>query len=357
MHDRLQTGRSRVPERAGGKAVAARLAGSPWLIPALLGGTAALVAATLYTRRQTADAESAFPPVGRFMNVDGVRLHYIERGRGDPLVLLHGNGSMLQDFVVSGIVDRLARNYRVIVFDRPGFGYSSRPRRLWTPRAYARLFAKALMVLEVRDAVVLGHSWGTLIALALAMEEPTLVRGLVLLSGYYYPTARADVVLFSAPAIPVVGDIVRHTISPLIAKALLPKLIRKIFAPAPVPRRFEERFPKAMILRPLQLRAASEDTALMIPAAMELQGHYAEVTAPTVIVAGDADEIVDTHRQSERLQDDLPNSVFIALPGVGHMVQYLDPDAVVQAVDGAALRSRARSPASPPSMAAQAGAA
>lgn len=340
MHNRLQTGNSRVPERAGGKAVAARLASSPWLIPTLLGGAAALVAATLYTRRQTADAEGTFPPVGRFMKVDGVRLHYIERGRGDPLVLFHGNGSMLQDFTVSGIVDRLAQNYRVIVFDRPGFGYSSRPRRLWTPRAYARLFAKALTLLGVRDALVLGHSWGTLIALALALEEPALVRGLVLLSGYYYPTARADVVLFSSPAIPVIGDIMRHTVSPLIAKALLPKLIRKIFAPAPVPKRFEEHFPKAMVLRPLQLRAASEDTALMIPAAMDLQNHYAEVTAPTVIVAGDADEIVDTHRQSERLQDDLPNSVFMALPGVGHMVQHLDPDAVVQAVDGAALRSR-----------------
>ncbi|MCB8820393.1 alpha/beta fold hydrolase [Microvirga rosea] len=301
-----------------------------------------MAGASLYVRKMTADAEREHPPVGRFMNVDGVRLHYIERGKGDPLVLLHGNGSLIQDFMVSGIVNRLAKDHRVIVFDRPGFGYSSRPRRLWTPRAYARFFAEALRLLNVKNATVLGHSWGTLIALAMALETPALVRGLVLLSGYYYPTARADVVLFSPPAIPGIGDLMRHTVSPIVTQLILPKLLRKIFAPAPIPQRFDELFPKALILRPLHLRAASEDTALMIPAAMELQRYYPEITVPTVILAGGDDEIIDTHRQSERLQNDLPNSVFMALPGLGHMIHHMNPDAVIQAVDGVAARARTR---------------
>ncbi|QFU15751.1 alpha/beta fold hydrolase [Microvirga thermotolerans] len=353
MRDRPQTGYSRAPSVPVRNGAAA---GPAWLVPAVLGG-AALGAAALYALKQTADAEREHPPVGRFMNVDGVRLHYVERGRGQPLVLLHGNGSLLQDFLISGIVDRLAKNYRVIVFDRPGFGYSSRPRRLWTPRAYARLFAQALDLLNVESALVLGHSWGTLIALSLALEEPALVRGLVLLSGYYYPTARADVVLFSPPAIPVFGDLLRHTVEPLLAKAILPKLIRKIFAPAPVPRRFEERFPRSLVLRPSQLRAIAEDTALMIPAAMDLQSRYGEIAVPAVIMAGDADEIVDPGRQSERLQRDLPNSVYMALPGLGHMIQHLDPEAVVQAVDGAAQRARVRPRVAAPGRAAQPSAA
>ncbi|MBZ6076059.1 alpha/beta fold hydrolase [Microvirga puerhi] len=353
-----ETGDRRALYRPQGRAVSSHLPSSSWLVPAVVGGVAAVAAAAaLYVRRQTAEAEQENPPIGRFMNVDGVRLHYIERGSGEPLVLLHGNGSMIQDFLLSGIVDRLARNYRVIVFDRPGFGYSSRPRRLWTPRAYARLFAEALNMLGVRNALVLGHSWGTLIALAMALEAPALVRGLVLLSGYYYPTARADVVLFSSPAIPVIGDFMRHTISPLVTQMILPKLIRKIFAPAPVPQRFDEHFPKALVMRPLHLRAASEDTALLIAATMDLQGHYPEVTVPTVIVAGEDDEIVDTHRQSERLQDDLPNSVFMALPGLGHMIQHLDAEAVVQAVDAAALKAKARPRMGAPALVEQPGAA
>ena len=177
-----------------------------WLAPVLLGSAAALGGAVIYNRWQARDAERQYPPIGRFLDVDGVRLHYIERGQGDPLVLIHGNGTMIQDFTVSGLVDRLADRYRVIVIDRPGYGYSSRPRQLWTPYAHARLFREALAQLGVEQAVVYGHSWGTLVAMALALEFPSLVRGLVLGSGYYYPTLRADTFLFSPPAIPVIGD-------------------------------------------------------------------------------------------------------------------------------------------------------
>ena len=151
-----------------------------------------LGAAVLYNRQRARAAERKTPPIGRFLDVDGVRLHYIERGEGEPIVLIHGNGTMIQDFTVSGLVDRLAERYRVIVIDRPGYGYSSRPRQLWTPRAHAKLFQRALGQLGVEQAVVLGHSWGTLVAVALALESPSLVRGLVLASGYYYPTLRAD---------------------------------------------------------------------------------------------------------------------------------------------------------------------
>jgi pimeloyl-ACP methyl ester carboxylesterase len=83
--------------------------------------------------------------------VDGVRLHYVEQGTGEPLVLLHGNGSMIQDFATSGLVKTAAETYRVIVFDRPGFGYSNRPRgKVWTPDAQASLLRHALARLGFR---------------------------------------------------------------------------------------------------------------------------------------------------------------------------------------------------------------
>src|SRR6202044_630757 len=126
---------------------------------------------------------------------------------GTALVLLHGNGSMIQDFESSGLIDLAAKNYRVIVFDRPGFGHSDRPRNVvWTPAAQAELIKEALERLGVSNAVILGHSWGASVAVALALKYPNLVRGLVLASGYYYPTARGDVVALSAPALPLVGD-------------------------------------------------------------------------------------------------------------------------------------------------------
>jgi pimeloyl-ACP methyl ester carboxylesterase len=304
-----------------------------WLAPALAGTVAALGAAAVYNHKQTRAAERHYPPIGRFLDVDGVRLHYIERGQGDPLMLIHGNGTMIQDFTVSGLVDRLAGRYRVIVIDRPGYGYSSRPRRLWTPRAHARLFRKALAQLGVTQALVYGHSWGTLVAAALALEFPSVVRGLVLGSGYYYPTLRADTFLLSPPAIPVIGDAMRYTVSPVLARAILPAMIRRVFQPAAVPERFDRQFPKALMLRPLQLRAAAEDAALMAPSAMELRRHYHELTVPVTIITGADDQIADVDRQSARLHRELPHSEFIVLPGLGHMIHHLAPDVVIQEID------------------------
>jgi pimeloyl-ACP methyl ester carboxylesterase len=321
---------------------------SSWVGPALIGSAAILGAAAIYNTRRARDAEHKHPPIGRFLEVNGVRLHYIDRGQGDPVVLIHGNGTMIQDFTVSGLVDQLAVRHRVIVFDRPGYGYSSRPRALWTPRAQALVLEKGLQQLGIGQAVVLGHSWGTLVAVALALQAPTLVSSLVLGSGYYYPTLRADVLLQSPPAIPLLGDVMRYTISPPIARLMLPRTIRKAFEPMPVPQHFHSRFPKQLIVRPSQLRASAEDAAFMSPAAMELQHHYRDLTMPVLIVTGADDQIADVGRQSHRLHRELHGSGFILLPGFGHMIHHSAPFEVGQAIERAAhsgvALSRRRAP-------------
>lgn len=312
-----------------------------WLAPVLLGSAAALGASALYAVAKTREAEHRYPPIGRFMTVNGVRLHYLERGEGEPLVLIHGNGTMIQDFLISGIVDELAKRYRVIIIDRPGYGYSERPRAFWTPRAHAILFQAALEHLGVSRAVVLGHSWGSLVAVALALQAPHLVRSLVLASGYYYPTLRADVILTLPPAIPVIGDVMRYTVSPLVGRVLLPGMIKAMFAPAEVPERFDREFPKALMLRPSQLRASAEDAALMTPSVLELQDHYRELRLPVVIIAGADDQIADVGRQSERLHHEVADSEFIVVPGMGHMIHHLAPEQVIKAVDRASRRAHA----------------
>jgi pimeloyl-ACP methyl ester carboxylesterase len=267
------------------------------------------------------------------MTVDGVRLHYLEQGSGSPVVLFHGNGALVEDMLVSGIVERLVSRHRVIVIDRPGFGYTARPRtRLWSPQAQAELLWKALARLGVGKAVVLGHSWGTLVALSLALEHPSFVAGLVLVSGYYYPTARMDVPLVSGPAIPVIGDVMRYTVSPAVSAALLPEIYEKLFEPAPVPERFWREFPHALILRPWQLRASSADAAMMIPSAAVLEQRYGELSAPTIVVTGRDDQIVDVDRHARRLHRELAGSELIEVPGAGHMVHHLAPDRIADAV-------------------------
>jgi len=293
----------------------------------------ALATLALVNRRLARNAENDNPPAGQFLETGGVRLHYVERGSGAPLVLLHGNGSMIQDFESSGLIDLAARNYRVIVFDRPGFGHSDRPRNVvWTPAAQAELINSALERLGVAHAIVLGHSWGASVAVALALKYPRLVQGLVLASGYYYPTFRPDVVAVSAPAVPLVGDVLRYTISPVVSRVMWPLLMTKIFGPRSVPEKFEG-FPKEMALRPSQIRASAAESALMIPDAFQFRDQYPNLKMPVVIVAGEEDRLVDIDTQSERLHRDVPQSRFHRVPATGHMIHQTATGVVMSAID------------------------
>jgi pimeloyl-ACP methyl ester carboxylesterase len=299
----------------------------------------ALAVLALVNRRLARNAENDNPPAGQFLEINGVRLHYVERGSGPPLVLLHGNGSMIQDFESSGLIDLAARNYRVIVFDRPGFGHSDRPRNVvWTPAAQAELINSALERLGVAHAIVLGHSWGASVAVALALKYPRLVQGLVLASGYYYPTLRPDVVAVSAPAVPLMGDLLRYTIAPIVSRLMWPLMLTKIFDPRSVPEKFEG-FPKEMALRPSQIRASAAESALMIPDAFHYRDEYVNLKMPMVIVAGEEDRLVDIDTQSERLHHDVPQSRFHRVPGTGHMIHQTATGVVMSAIDEVAARS------------------
>lgn len=317
-----------------------RGAPSDRLLLAAAGGVAALAGTAALVARSARAAERAHPPTGRFVTVDGVRLHYVERGSGPPVVLLHGNGVTAQDWEVSGVLDGLAAHHRTIAFDRPGYGYSERPRgTVWTPVAQAELVRAALAQLGVVRPTVVAHSWGTLVALALALDHPQDVARLVLLSGYYFPSLRLDVPLQGAPATPLLGDLLRYTVSPLVGRLLAPVLVKQLFAPAPVPARFA-RFPLSLSLRPSQLRAAAEEALLMVPSAMLLQARYDELEPPVAIVAGGGDRIADPGAQSNRLANAVLGRHAELIAGAGHMVHYFAPERVLAAVDPQAAAPR-----------------
>lgn len=295
--------------------------------------TAILGATALFNRTNARQAEADSPPVGKFIEVDGVRLHYVDQGKGPAVVLLHGNSVMLQDFEVSGVLGLAAKHHRVIAFDRPGFGYSHRPRTtVWTPAAQAKLVAHALEQLGVGPAVIVGHSWGTIVALNMALDHAKAVAGLVLISGYYYGSARPDVVPSSIPAIPLIGDIIANTTAPLTGLLIGPAGIKASFAPAPVSNKFDE-FPKALALRPSQLRATAADTAMMIPGAIAISGRYAELRLPVVIMAGEGDLIVHINKHAERLAYDIAGAELRTVPKQGHLLHYAYPEQVVTAIN------------------------
>jgi pimeloyl-ACP methyl ester carboxylesterase len=214
-----------------------------------------------------------------------------------------------------------------------------RPRNVvWTPEAQADLFKKALDRLSVQRAIVLGHSWGASVAVALAIRHPSFVDALVLASGYYFTTARADVAASSVPAIPGLGDIISYTISPILSRLMWPVMLRKVFGPRSVPEKFAG-FPKEMAVRPSQIRASAAETALMIPAAFASSKTYSELEMPTIILAGEDDRLVDINEQSVRLHDEVKQSRLHRIAGAGHMIQQSATPDLMAAINEAAAET------------------
>jgi pimeloyl-ACP methyl ester carboxylesterase len=302
-------------------------------------GTVALAALAFGNHLVARRTERRHPPQGAFIEVDGVRLHYSDRGEGSPVVLIHGNAVTGDDWNTSGVADLLLPNHRVIIFDRPGFGYSERPRgHLWSAAQQGELLHKAMRQLGVERPVVVGHSWGTIVALALAERHQAELAGLVLVSGYYFWTLRPDALLVTLGALPIVGDVLRYTVLPLLGWLQMPLLRRAIFSPARMPVRFQAEYSPAMALRPSQIRATLVDGALMIPGALALRGHYKDLTLPVVIIAGEGDKIV-FKRRSKRLQDSIRGSLLQIIEGAGHMVHHLAPQRVAEAVESVAAKA------------------
>jgi pimeloyl-ACP methyl ester carboxylesterase len=280
---------------------------------------------------------------GQYITVDGTRLHYVDHGKGTPVILLHGNGSMVGDFISSGIVEHLGRGYRVVAFDRPGFGYSERPStRKWCAVEQAKLFLRAWQFLDIERPVVVGHSWGSLVALAAALETENRIKGLVLLSGYYYPTPMAGLTSRTSQSLSVLPGMLREALMPIAWRLAAPGAVERIFAPCAVPERFRKFYSLPDALRPSQMRTVREEAAMLPEMTQHLSALYKGLDVPVRLLAGSDDGIVDTDAHSVRLQRELAQSTLKVIPRCGHMVHHAAPNEVARAIVGLSHVEQAR---------------
>jgi pimeloyl-ACP methyl ester carboxylesterase len=281
---------------------------------------------------KTREIEQRMRPKGRFAHIDGVRLHYLDVGSGDPVVLIHGNTVSSEDWLMSGVLDRLAGRYRVIAPDRPGLGHSERPRdRLWTPAKQAAVIAQLLDQLAIEPAIIVAHSLGVQTALELALQRPQRVRGLVLMSGYYRPTPRLDSLVLGFSALPIVGDLWRYTLANPIGQMTIDAAAKAMFSPMDPPAQFTRDVLEPG-LRPLQTRAIAEDSVYMLMQAGALRARLEEIAAPIVLIAGTDDRVVPPEHQSAQIARELMDATLHELPGKGHMLHYSCLDEIVAAI-------------------------
>lgn len=110
--------------------------------------------------------------------VNGIRLHYVQGGQGDPVMLLHGWPTSWYEWRRVMLI--LAKHYTVIAVDMRGLGDSDKPPAGYDKRTMASDIYQLCQQLGFQHISLVGHDWGTSVAFALAHEHPELIRSLVL---------------------------------------------------------------------------------------------------------------------------------------------------------------------------------
>jgi pimeloyl-ACP methyl ester carboxylesterase len=280
-----------------------------------------------------AAAPTSYPPIGEFVTVGGLRIHYVARGGGVPVVLLHGASGNLRDFTFS-LVDRLAAlGLRPVAFDRPGLGYSDRaPVSGWSPLTQARVLRAAADQLGLERPIVLGHSWGGAAAMAWAVEAPGAVRGVVSLAGATYPWGGGVGLIYDLAATDVLGPVVSGVARLLIDGTSPDAVVGRIFRPNAMPPGYAEYIGVPLALRSDAFRNNAEDLTHLNAELAALAPRYKGLPMPVEAVHGGADETVWASVHSEPLSRDVARGRLTILPGVGHMPHHVDEDAAVEAI-------------------------
>lgn len=290
-------------------------------------------------------AEFQHPPIGQFVTVDGVRLHYVSKGSGRPVVFIHGNDGMVLDFDLA-VLGAAAAKYRAIAFDRPGHGYSQRESdRIATLEVQSRLIHDALQKLGIKRPMIVGHSWGGALALDYALKYPDDTAGIVLLSGVAYKTADTgphaqDLI----ELVPVVGDLLISSFV-VTARPWVEQATAQAFWPQTAPRKYVEGY-SALVLRPGQIKAYAQDELTLNDTLTANSSHYGEIRVPVVIVTGDLDIIVPPDLHAKPLHEAISNSSMIVIPGAGHQIELVRVDPIINAIDQAWMKVDAANPTS-----------
>jgi pimeloyl-ACP methyl ester carboxylesterase len=289
----------------------------------------------LFTRLTARQVEALAPPIGRFLEVDGARLHYLDRGAGPVVVLVHGLGGNLRNFYA--VVDELAATCRVIAVDRPGSGYSTMISGAHPPlRAQATIIARFCGKLGLDRALLVGHSLGGALSLALALDHPDCVGALVLISTLSQEQ-RERPAIFKALNIhsPTLRWLIAWTLMAPLGKLAHHATLQAVFAPELVPKSFDAESGAGLGLRPDNFIAASQDMITVSDELALMTPRYPSLAIPVDVIFGRQDPILNYREHGERLVAALPNARLHLIDG-GHMIPITVPDQVVHLIRQAA---------------------
>lgn len=310
------------------------------LIVILLAGFAAL---TLWrAARNEAEAQRAYPPVGRILTVEGHAVHAYVRGTGPDLVLIHGSSGNLRDFTYR-MVDALSDRYRVIAFDRPGLGYSDPISGTGTTLSeQAAVLAGAARQLGAERPIVLGQSLGGAVALAWAVEHPDRLSALVTVSGVAYPWETGLGTYYTVLSSWAGRNIVIPLITAWIGDARIRATIASVYAPLPVPEGYGDHIGDRLTVQRDAMRANALQRRGLLDWVTAQAPHYGDIAVPVEIVHGRDDTTVPLEVHALPLSEAIADAHLRVLETSSHMPHHTHMTEVIAAIDRAADRAGLR---------------
>ncbi len=309
---------------------------------AAVGGLAAASALLwAFSARITRRIEAAVPINGRFVVVGGERLHYCEEGSGPPLVMIHGlmGNSRNLTYALSG---QLRKRFRVITLDRPGSGYSTRHAGTAADLpAQARQIAAFINALGLDKPLVLGHSLGGALALALALDHPHAVGGLVLVAPLTHPQRRLPLVFLGLAVRPAwLRRWLAHTLALPIGLLTQASVVKAVFAPDAAPADFATRGGGLLGMRPNNFYAASTEINQVNAHLPQMVERYPQLTLPIGLIYGARDKVLDFQKHGQALASKVPGVKLQVVEGRGHMLPITATERVAALVEQVARRVR-----------------
>ena len=257
-----------------------------------------------------------------FAEIDGVRVHYQEKGTGTPLILIHGLSSSTYSW--KDVFEPLAKTHRVIAVDLKGFGFSGKPDGDYSRRAQAVLVAHLLDYLKVEQAWLVGNSMGGEISLNFALQNPQRVAGLILIDSAGVSVPNANSVTPGYARIPFVGPV-------LIALALTSdKLVRRGLERSfyDVTKVTDERV--AAYYRPLKTRGGQLGSlrARTQWGLFPIEPDLNKINSPTLIIWG-ADDALIPIAAGRKMNSLIKGSKLVTIERCGHVPQEELPERVL----------------------------
>ncbi|MEO0668118.1 MAG: alpha/beta hydrolase [Pseudomonadota bacterium] len=295
------------------------------------------------------DAAAAFPPQGQLIDVNGVTVHAEQMGSGPDVVLLHGASGNTRDWTFA-FAAQLSDRYRVTMLDRPGLGWTGQidpaHKRAWSsahasPAEQARLLKAAADALGLERPIVVGHSFGGIVALAWALEFDDLA-GVVSVAGVANPWPGSLDWTYNLNGSALGGGLAVPLFSAFVPEPYVKNIVAGIFAPQAAPEGYIDHVGPALTLRRVSMRANARQVNWLRPHVVEMSARYGEITVPVEIVHGDADTIVPLDVHSTKLPEQIKGANLTVLEGVGHMPQHSHAGDVIAAIDRVATRAGLR---------------